>query len=54
MPTTLMHDNTNNHLCSFGMIECIVFEHVRVRMNAPPFRSACASNSSQFQICDGG
>ncbi len=54
MPITLMHDNTNNHLCSSSTIECIIFEHVCAKTNAPPLQSACASNSSQFQISDGG
>jgi hypothetical protein len=42
----LTHDNTYTHLCSLGIIECIVHELVHARTRAPSFRLAWALNSS--------
>jgi hypothetical protein len=50
----LMHDNMDNPLHSFGMIECIVCELIHAKTKLLPFQMAWASNSSWFQIYDGG
>jgi hypothetical protein len=49
-----MHDNTNNHSHSSGVIKCIIHELVHVRIKVRPFQLPCALDSSQFQIYDNG
>jgi len=49
-----MHDNMDNPLHSFGVIECIVCESIHARTELLPFQLAWAPDSSWFWIYDGG